>query len=265
MAMGFLLHRRVRTGTKLAVRICSIPPSHRDYLRRHHEVEGWIEHAAAHVIAYLIALQTANGIIGNMMEIGVHHGRLFILLALGCQFGETSLAVDLFERQHLNLSQSGQGDRVRLIANLEQYAPNAPYTLVTADSATLGRSFIRNHRDLRFVSIDGGHSRDTTCKDLFLAQRMLAPAGVVALDDIYRPDWSGVTAGLHDYYQRGGKLAPIALVPNKVLFAASAEYSSAYRKRLTEAFPQLCGATRPQEFFRFDDVLMINNDETLGT
>ena len=177
MAMGFLLRGRARTGTKLAVGVCSIPPSHRDYLRRHHEVEGWIEHAAAHVIAYLIALQTANGISGNMMEIGVHHGRLFILLALGCQFGETSLAVDLFERQHLNSSRSGQGDCARLIANLEQYAPSAPYTLVTADSTTLGRSFIRNHRHLRFVSIDGGHNRDTTCKDLFLAQRMLAPAG----------------------------------------------------------------------------------------
>jgi len=263
--MGFLLRGRARARTKLAVRICPIPPSHRDYLRRHHEIEGWIEHVAAHVIAYLIALQTANGISGNMMEIGVHHGRLFILLALGCQSGETSLAVDLFEQQHLNSRRSGQGDRARLIANLEQYAPGAPYTLVTADSATLGRSFIRNHRYLRFVSIDGGHSRYTTYKDLFLAQRMLAPAGVVSLDDIYRPDWSGVTAGLHEYYRRGGKLAPIALVPNKVLFAASAEYSSAYRERLAEAFPQLCGATRPQEFFRFDDVLVMNNDATLGT
>src|SRR5262249_30766957 len=157
---------------RLALGICPIPPSHRDYLRRHREIEGWIEHAAAHVIAYLIALQTANGISGNMMEIGVHHGRLFILLALGCQTGETALAVDLFEQQHLNSSRSGQGDRARLTANLDQYAPSARYSLITANSAMLGRSFIRSYRDLRFVSIDGGHSRYTTCKDLFLAQRM---------------------------------------------------------------------------------------------
>src|SRR5271165_3104034 len=51
--MGFLLRGRARARTKLAVGICPIPPSHRDYLRRHHEIEGWIEHAAAHVIAYL--------------------------------------------------------------------------------------------------------------------------------------------------------------------------------------------------------------------
>jgi len=49
------------------------------------------------------------------------------------------------------------------------------------------------------------------------------------------------------------------------LFSASAEYSSAYRERLAEAFPRLCTATRPQEFFRFDDVLVMNNDDMLGT
>jgi len=93
---------------------------------------------------------------------------------------------------------------------------------------------------------------------------MLGPAGVVALDDIYPPDWSGVTAGLHDYYRRGRKLEPIALAPNKVLFAASGQFSAAYRERLAEAFPQLCAATRRQEFFRFDDVQVMNNDKTLG-
>jgi len=109
MAMGFLLRRRARIRTKLTVGISPIPPSHRDYLRCHHAIEGWIEHAAAHVIAYLIASQTANGISGNMMEIGVHHGRLFILLALGRQSGETSLAVDMFEQKHLNSSRFGAG------------------------------------------------------------------------------------------------------------------------------------------------------------
>jgi hypothetical protein len=49
-----------------------------------------------------------------------------------------------------------------------------------------------------------------------------------------------------------------------VLFASSAQFSAAYRERLAEAFPQLCAATRPQEFFRFDDVLVMNNDKTLG-
>jgi hypothetical protein len=132
------------------------------------------------VIAYLIALRTANGISGNMMEIGVHHGRLFILLALGCQSGETSLAVDLFEQQHLNSSRFGAGRPHALDRQSGIIRAEWPYTLITANSAMLGRSFIR----LRFASIDGGHSRCTICKDLSLAQRMLGPAGVVALDDL---------------------------------------------------------------------------------
>jgi hypothetical protein len=261
--MRFPLRRRA-SAPDLATDIDPAPATHRDYLRRHREVEGWIEHATAHIIAYLIALQSANGIRGNMMEIGVHHGRSFILLALGCREAECAFAVDLFEQQELNTSRSGIGDRTRMTENLARFAPAARCVLITADSSRLGRSFSREHSGLRFVSIDGGHSRDTTRHDLFLAQRMLGPAGIVALDDIYRSDWSGVTAGLHEYYRRGGNLVPVALVPNKALFAASAPAAVAYRQKLVAAFPQLCEDTRRQEFFRFDNVLVLNNDETLG-
>jgi hypothetical protein len=48
-----------------------------------------------------------------------------------------------------------------------------------------------------------------------------------------------------------------------VLFA-SAQFSAAYRERLAEAFPQLRAATRRQEFFRFADIQVMNNDKTLG-
>jgi hypothetical protein len=49
------------------------------------------------------------GITGNVAEIGVHHGRLFILLYLLTSPDERALAVDLFSGQERNIGSSGHG------------------------------------------------------------------------------------------------------------------------------------------------------------
>jgi peptide chain release factor 2 len=51
-------------------------------------------------------------------EIGVHHGRLFIPMALARRPGERALAIDVFEDQHLNVDHSGKGDRARFEENV---------------------------------------------------------------------------------------------------------------------------------------------------
>jgi len=208
-----------------------------EYLAHHHEVEGWLDDTAARVTARLLRQQVAMGLAGNVLEIGVHHGRYFLVLATGLAANESGIAIDIFDNQHLNISQSGRGDRRIFESNVARFAPHVPVEIVQAESTQLSDDFIHEHAGMRFISIDGGHDSETTCSDLWLAERLTLDGGIVALDDIYRPDWSGVTAGLARYFEEGGRLIPFALIPNKLLLTTDSDWTERYRSTLQEHFP----------------------------
>jgi hypothetical protein len=228
------------------------------YLKRHGEVEGWLEDIAARVSDRLLQAQAASGITGDVMEIGVHHGRYFIVLANGLVPGESAIAVDIFSDQHLNTSRSGKGNWTEFVSNVARFAPLAHVDIVQANSTALGDDFVAARCGMRFISIDGGHDRATSCSDLALAERLATSGAIVALDDIYRPDWSGVTAGLAKYLSDGGTLRPFVFIPNKLLLTTDAAWAESYRDLLRQEFAAYCDRLRPSlELFWFDDVLLI--------
>ena len=94
-----------------------------NYIRRgKFYVDGWLRSEAARIIVALNERQRSLGIAGGIAEIGVHHGKLFILLYLLSREPEKALAIDLFEDQHLNIDQSGNGDLAKFRRNLERHA-----------------------------------------------------------------------------------------------------------------------------------------------
>ncbi len=66
------------------------------YLNAPRAVKGWLNPYSAEVIADLGRLQTQLDIGGSVGEIGVHEGRLFILLRLLRGLGEKSVAIEVF-------------------------------------------------------------------------------------------------------------------------------------------------------------------------
>lgn len=224
------------------------------YLVEMEKVEGWLWPTTAHVIADLLVFQSEAGLRGNVMEIGVHHGKLFIILALGTN--ETALAIDLFDMQDQNIDKSGKGDFGVLSMNLGAYAPMSNVKFLRANSLELGAEFCRANWGMRFISVDGGHTRECTDNDLRIAQAVACDGAVVALDDIYRIEWSGVTAGLARYFHRGGALVPFAFTPNKILMTTSADWADRYRERLGQHFRM----GTPQQFFEFNRVAILPED-----
>lgn len=230
------------------------------YLESHGNVDGWLEDLTAHATGYLLQEQHRHGIRGSVLEIGVHHGRYFLVLATSLGIDECGIAVDLFDDQHLNSSQSGKGNWTEFVWNVAEFAPLSRVVIIKSDSRELGEEFVSRYRGLRFVSVDGGHDRATACADLLLAEKLLRQGGVVALDDIYRPDWSGVTAALHRYLQQGGQLIPFALIPNKLLLTTDVEWCRTYSESLHDRFRSYCLPNRTRvEFFDFDDVLLLHD------
>jgi hypothetical protein len=193
-------------------------------------VDGWLHTEAALVIAALSERQHALGVAGGIAEIGVHHGKLFILLYLLSRVPERAVAIDLFEDQHLNVDQSGSGDLARFHRNLLRHADDARLVLHQGNSMELtGADLVRlAEGPLRFVSVDGGHTAQTTAHDLAVADMALAEGGIIVLDDAFNEQWPGVADGMHRHFARQSNLVPFAIGANKAYFCRPS-YRDAYR------------------------------------
>jgi len=209
------------------------------YLEQMDEIEGWFTLEAAWCTVCLNDAQQRNGTRGSVVEIGVHHGKSFILLCLLRSQEETAVCYDLFERQDENIDRSGKGNLAILIRNL-QYAgiSQSHLKLITANSLDLTGAIVRRDAEspIRMFSIDGGHTAEITRNDLSIATEAIADDGVIILDDFFNESWPGVATGaaqfIRDYPK---KMVPFAVVGNKVFFAKTDRAAESYRQILSKS------------------------------
>jgi methyltransferase family protein len=201
-------------------------------------IEGWLSPTTAHIMATLADEQTRRGIAGDIAEIGVHHGKSFLALANSTAPGERLFAIDVFEDQHKNVDNSGNGSREVFLANFTTYAPGRTADIIPESSLDLpAQGWPKAHaRSVRFFSIDGSHTREATLNDLRIAEQTATPGGLIVLDDVLSSHWLGVISGLFDYLSGGGTLIPTVIIPNKLLLASDALSKSEWIAFLREHY-----------------------------
>lgn len=172
---------------------------------------------------------------GNVGEIGVHHGRYFILLELLRRDGERAAAIDVFDLQHLNRDKSGKGSKEKLRANLLRYGSGRDgLDLIEADSLSLAPKDLPG--PFRLFSVDGGHTSEHALNDLRLAEAVCTPGGVVMLDDILNQPWCEVVYGFARYKEAGGSLAPFAIFGGKLFLTNDEQMAAVYRTEAEQIF-----------------------------
>jgi hypothetical protein len=205
-------------------------------------VDGWLRAGAARLIAETAHVQAQLDVRGHVAEIGVHEGKLFILLCVLRNPEEEAVAVDVFERQDLNRDKSGRGSKERLEINLRRHAKQGkPAILISSDSRSLSADSLTRAAGgpFRMFSIDGGHEADTVFHDLEVAARTLCDGGVIVLDDYFNEGWPGVADGTNRFFSTGqfAELAPFAIAQNKLLIGRHGyveEYRTALMARLRD-------------------------------
>src|ERR1700745_1104628 len=83
----------------------------------HRTVLGWLNEGAISAVVAFAKWQEENKVLGDVAEMGVHHGKLFILLANLRRRHERAFAIDVFDDQHLNADKSGCGDLSKFMEN----------------------------------------------------------------------------------------------------------------------------------------------------
>lgn len=206
------------------------------------KVSGWLARESAEVISILALTQVESEIKGGVGEIGIHHGKLFLLLYLSMQEDERAFALDVFDEQQFNVDASGRGDRAIFMRNFARVGGNEKRLSIFArDSCSVTADELRNATGpLRLMSVDGGHTEDITYNDMRLAEELLLDDGILVLDDVYAERWPAVAAGAFRFVlEPGRRLRPFAISPNKTYFCKSPETAARYRKQLGTAFPEL--------------------------
>lgn len=195
---------------------------HRDavagYLDATRNVEGWFFPVDAYLFAIADEIQKREGIRGDLFEIGVHHGKTALFLARMASAGETTGVCDVFDDQALNVDRSGEGNRSIFDRHLRELGGGARFRVFTKLSSELTEEETTSR--CRFFHIDGGHRPEDVASDLATAERALLPDGIVAVDDVFNPNWPGVSEGFYRFVtQRPDAFVPIAIGGNKVLLA----------------------------------------------
>jgi hypothetical protein len=193
-------------------------------------VTGFLQPEILLVLDVLNAAQRTKQVSGAVAEIGVHHGKLFIGLRLLQPPGQKSVAIDIFGDQELNIDGSGHGDFEKFENNVKLWSSVDDVIVHTGDSTKLEPAKLRELAggDIRFFSVDGGHTDEIVFSDMKLAEATLADGGIVIADDVFNEYWPGVATGTLRYLSDGAKLTPFLIGFNKVFFT-HAEYSEFYR------------------------------------
>jgi hypothetical protein len=236
----------------------AVSPALRNYLRwKIYSINGYLKSLDARLIVALASWQTSNKIAGGLAEIGVHHGKLFFLLALSRQVGEKSLAIDLFEDDEMNASTRFAG-RSRAFS---MHAADLNVTLQStevqkADSLTLTSDDILSRVGrVRIFSVDGGHLYHHVAHDLPLVFSTLASGGVIIVDDFCNSEWPEVTSATYDFVRaQEGKIVPAILTKNK-LYLTAPDIAPAYgefatrfaarEKRMSRGLVEVMGRAVP--------------------
>lgn len=211
-----------------------------DYLDRGYDsVPGMSSKFAAAACGRLMRLQTEMGIHGPIAEIGTFEGRFFIALGHALEPGEVALGIDLFDWPNPEVLG-------RFEANCARHglAGDRRITWKT-DSRTMKPEDILaklRGKKLRFFHIDGDHSRDALSRDLERATAVMAPDGIIVLDDMLHPGYPTLIIAVQQWLERNPDWVPLAILDRETIVAATKlvlcrkDMFKRYEERMLEVF-----------------------------
>jgi Methyltransferase domain len=191
---GYLARKKLRrgrqaNGTKGASKHAD--PADLGRLRRYQsqfeQITGSFWAGAVITWDILLSRQAALGIKGDVLEIGVLNGKSATLIALHACTDESFVLVDpALRREAIDAVESLHPSNNIYIRDFSQN--------LRKHVALAGRE-----SGFRWIHIDGEHSGPAVRNDLAIGADLLAPGGVICLDDFFTPAYPQITAAVFEF------------------------------------------------------------------
>jgi hypothetical protein len=215
------------------------------------DINGFMNFPTVAAFAVIASAQQSAGVTGSVGEIGVHHGRSFILSALLSAPAERLWMLDLFqELQRLNVDHSGSGSFHAVARNLEKVGLDIKDVAVVTSSSldVTNAAFCEAQLPLfRWFSVDGGHTDAITRYDMHLGACHLAQGGVLVVDDIFNNLFLGVTEGIFNFVSLNrDRVAPFFIITGKI-YMTTPSHHQRYLSAVANWFESRYGAYQDPE------------------
>jgi len=225
---------------KSSVDVKSGLPTVDHYLTEGYEtVVGMSSRFAAAITTGLMRIQSELGVRGPVAEIGTFEGRFFIAMAHALQPAESALGIDLFDWPNPEVKD-------RFEANCAKHGVEAARRVTwKADSRAMRSEDLLGKlggQRVRLFHVDGEHSRAALTRDLELATAVLAPEGVIVLDDMLHPGYPTLMVAVQDYLQRHPEMCVLCIIDRETIVAATKfvlcrqDWFKRYEARLLEDY-----------------------------
>ena len=206
-------------------------------------IKGWLFKADTLCLWYIDSLQKANGVHGDLCEIGVYHGKSLLLMANFRRPEETIYGFDDF---------ADEKDRI-VRETLESYAYSTEQVeLIAGDTQKLDAEKLKStiSAPIRYLHVDGGHTYDECMHDLVSFAPLLGRGAVIVVDDYYDREYPGVTSAVNAYCRsREGRAFRPFLVGQNKLYLCRTSMAAPYQRGFveSEAFNRQLGAETMQD------------------
>jgi hypothetical protein len=156
-------------------------------------IKGWINITNIKVF-YLISIFFGKK--KSILEIGTHYGKSLIPLIIKDNFSKV-LVVDVFDKQNLNISQSGKGCLFYLKKNLNKFNINLKKINFINDCSenlnkNIYKSILKKFNKFDVIHIDGGHNYNEVVNDIKFSLNHSKKKSVIIIDDIFHPSYPDV-------------------------------------------------------------------------
>jgi predicted O-methyltransferase YrrM len=178
-------------------------------------IEGMFSPFSIAAMDMMLSFQESLGVKGDVLEIGTYKGKSAALLGRHLRGEERLVLVD--------------------IASLLNPAAIEPFKdrtdFILSDSSKV-RDVLPGYRDrhqtFRFIHIDASHGYEETFRELAIANELLAPLGLISLDDFTNLNYSQNIAAIFKYLYTAGSDLMMLLTTNEKGYLCRKDYFDRY-------------------------------------
>ncbi len=193
---------------------------------------GGVARPDAQMSVFLLETQDKFGVKGNLTEIGVKEGRFLVIMAHYLRSDEFLYAID--PQYELPEIKNFHVDAVREFSEASDRLVSIFESSLDLKAEDL---MGENGKKSRFIHIDGNHTEDFVYQDLLLAESILVPGGILAVDDYFDFSGVGVSAALFKFMseRKDTIIRPVMCCQNK-FFLTTVGFEEQYCRNFMKLF-----------------------------